>query len=111
MEGEVMAVVPIAKPQSAPTAQAGGFPWVEIGAPGTLVAGGVLILSGQKKAGTVAAVSGVALALADQQGSIKRLWEALPGYIEHAQTVLSHVQHAVDDVAVRREKLVRIFSR
>jgi len=109
-----MVVVPIPKtPGGNPAGprQSEGCGWLELASGATLVAGGVLLLAGQKKAGMVAAASGCALALAGQQGTLKRWWEALPGCIDQVQQVLDQVQQTVDEVADKREKLVRILSR
>ena len=42
--------------------------WVKIAACGSLITGGLMLLSGQKRAGLVLAASGTALAMLDQQG-------------------------------------------
>ena len=91
-------------------AQAGGD-WVEFAAAGALLAGGVLILAGQRKAGMVAGAAGAALCMADQQGTLKKWWEALPGTISQVQRLLGQVEATIDDVAARRESLVRALGR
>jgi len=55
--------------------------WVRVAACGSLVAGGLLLLTGQKRAGLVLAASGTALALLEHEETLKRWWEALPGYV------------------------------
>jgi hypothetical protein len=49
--------------------------------------------------------------LADQQGTLKKWWESLPGYIDDVQKVLDTVQTTVEDVAAKRETLVRILAK
>jgi len=78
--------------------------WVGFAAAGTLVAGGILLLAGKRRAGMVAAASGTALALLDQQ-------DTLPGYIEEVQRMLGQVQGTVDELATQREKLRRVLTR
>jgi hypothetical protein len=70
----------------------------------------VLLLTGQKKTGTLAATAGAALLVADQFETLKTWWEALPGYIEQVQEILEEVQESVDEVAAKRERLVKILS-
>jgi len=111
-----MVVVPLSKPEDASpttpaTVESEATSWIGFAAGGTLVAGGLLLLAGERKAGMVAAASGTALALLDQQETLYSWWNALPGYIDQVQNVLGKVQDTVNDVAVKREKLRRILER
>ena len=85
--------------------------WIGFAAGGTLVAAGLLLLAGERRAGIVAAASGTALALLDQQETLRSWWNALPGYIDQVQGVLSQVQNTVNEVAERRESLRRVLAR
>jgi hypothetical protein len=85
--------------------------WVGIAAGGTLVASGLMILAGQRRAGAVAAASGAALALLDQQDTLTSWWHSLPRYIDEVQRVLDKVQDTVNDVAAKRETLRRILAK
>lgn len=80
-------------------------------AAGTLVASGALLLSGNRRAGLLAAAAGTALTMLDQQETVRHWWSALPGYLEHAQKLLGRVQEAVDDVSAQQERLRRAFAR
>jgi len=82
-----------------------------LAAGGALVAGGVLFLTGYRRAGILAASTGTALALLDQQGTIQSWWQRLPRYIDDVQRLLSDVQGAVDEVAVKRERLHKVFAK
>jgi hypothetical protein len=111
-----MVVVPLAKESKNPpvrccAGQTEGRSWTGFAAGGTLVAGGLLLLMGRRRAGTVAAASGAALALLDQQDTVRCWWQALPGYIDEVQQVLNKVQDAVNDVEAKRETLARILSK
>jgi|WetSurMetagenome_2_1015567.scaffolds.fasta_scaffold13030_4 hypothetical protein len=111
-----MVVVPLTKPEEASptTPKAVGSEaksWIGFAAGGTLVAGGLMLLAGERKAGMVAAASGTAMALLDQQETLHTWWEALPGYIDQVQNVLGKVQDTVNAVAVKREELRRILAR
>jgi hypothetical protein len=85
--------------------------WVGFAAGGTLVTAGLLLLAGERRAGMVAAASGTALALLDQQQTLHSWWNALPGYIDQVQEVLGKVQNTVNEVAVKREALRQALAR
>ncbi|HET7104769.1 MAG TPA: hypothetical protein VFI20_11835 [Terracidiphilus sp.] len=84
--------------------------WVKVAAGGTLIASGILLLAGQRRAALAAAASGTALALVDQQDTLRALWNQIPGYIDQAQTMIRKAQDAVSDVAVKRESLRSVLS-
>jgi ABC-type transporter Mla subunit MlaD len=71
----------------------------------------LLLLAGRHRSGTVAAVSGAALTLLNQQDTLSSWWHSLPNYIDEVQRVLTQVQDAVNDVAAKRETLRRILAR
>ena len=77
---------------------------------GSLALSGVLLMSGKRRAGLVAAVSGTALAMLDQQESLKAWWETLPIYLADVQMMLSRAQGAVENVSVQRDKLHKIMT-
>jgi hypothetical protein len=85
--------------------------WIGFAAGGTLVTAGLLLLAGERRAGMVAAASGTALALLDQQQTLRSWWNALPGYIDQVQDVLVKVQDTVNEVAAKRQDLSRVLSR
>jgi hypothetical protein len=116
MEGEKMVVVPLSKSANdsarTPGAQESeAMNWIGFAAGGTLVTAGLLLLAGERRAGMVAAASGTALALLDQQKTLHSWWNALPGYIDQVQEVLSKVQDTVNEVADKREALRRVLAR
>jgi hypothetical protein len=111
-----MVVVPLSKPandsRTTPdAADSEAMNWIGFAAGGTLVAAGLLLLSGERRAGMVAAASGTALALVNQQETLQSWWNALPGYIDQVQRVLGQVQDTVNEVAVKREALRRALAR
>ena len=85
--------------------------WVGFAAGVSLVAGGLLLLSGRRRAGMVAASAGSALAMLDQQETLRSWWHTLPSYIDEVQRTLGMVQNAVNDMAAKRETLHRILSK
>jgi hypothetical protein len=111
-----MVVVPLQKPEfeserSRVSAQTEEANWVGIAAGSALIAGGLLLLAGERRAGMVAAASGTALALLDQQETLHSWWNALPGLVDEVEQLTANVQGAVDDLAARREKLMQILSK
>jgi len=111
-----MVVVPLSKPETEAeivpeVVDSETMNWVGFAAGGTLVAAGLLLLAGERRAGTVAAATGTALALLDQQETLHSWWVALPGYIDQVQGVLNKVQDTVNDVAEKRETLRRVLAR
>ena len=85
--------------------------WVKVAACGSLVTGGLLLLTGQKRAGLVMAASGTALAMLDHEDSLRRWWDALPGYVDRAQYMFEQVRDVVEDIAEKGESLRRAISR
>ncbi|MGP8227325.1 MAG: hypothetical protein ACLQGT_14380 [Terracidiphilus sp.] len=111
-----MAVLPLSKPvndspETPEIVESEAMNWIGFAAGGTLVTAGLLLLAGERRAGMVAAASGTALALLDQQQTLRTWWEALPGYIDQVQGVLAKVQGTVNEVAAKREDLRRVLAR
>ena len=88
-----------------------GVDWVEIAAGASLITGGLLLLTGYKRVGTLAAASGAALALLDQKETVCALWERLPGYIDEFRHLLGEVQGSVEEIAEKRERLRTLIHR
>ena len=84
--------------------------WMMMAASGALIASGVLLLTGQRRAGLVTAASGTALALLDQQDALRRWWSSLPGYMERVQSLIGKVQSTVDELAAKREQISQAMA-
>ena len=111
-----MVVVPLVQPEMEVMVERRGYAcestnWVGIAAGGSLLAGGLLLLTGRPRAGLVTAVAGTALAALDQQETVKSWWNALPGYIDQAQRMLAKADATVAEVAAQRERLHRILVK
>ena len=111
-----MVVVPLSQPanDSAATprnSRADSVSLTRIAAAGSLTAGGVLLLSGKRRAGLVVAASGTALAMLDQQETVRAWWNALPGYIGKIQELLARMQSALDSLTTQREKLHKVLNK
>ena len=83
-----MVVVPLSKPVNSGVNRAADQSespsWTGYAAGAALVAGGLLLMSGRRRAGVVAASAGTALALLDQKQALLTIWSALPGFIDQA---------------------------
>ena len=111
-----MVVVPLSKPANDSDVTPGAensesINWIGFAAGGSLVAAGLLLLVGERRAGMVAAASGTALAMLNEKETLLSWWNAMPGYIEQVQRVLNQVQTTVDDVDAKREALHRVLAR
>ena len=89
----------------------GSSDWVKVAACGSLVSGGLLLLAGQKRAGLVLAASGTALALLDHEDTLRQWWEALPGYIDRAQSMFEQVHDVVENVTEKGQALRRVLAK
>jgi len=85
--------------------------WVKIAACGSLICGGVLLLTGRKRAGLIAAASGTALAMVEHEETLREWWKALPRYVVHARSVIDQVQEAVEKISDKGESLRRALRR
>lgn len=77
----------------------------------TLVVGGVLLVTGNRKAGLAVAAAGTALALLEEQESIKEWWERLPGHLSQAQSFLDNVEHYLGEASAHGQRLQSILRR
>jgi hypothetical protein len=111
-----MATVPVARTNNRiidnlRLSAAEGTNWARIASGASLLASGLLLLTGKRKAGLLSAVAGTALAILDQQATVKSFWHSMPGYIDRAQHLLGQVEETVSEVAAQRERLHRILTR
>lgn len=83
----------------------GSVSWLRVTSAVTLVTGGALLLAGKHRLGLAAAATGTSLAMLDQQDTVKKWWAHLPGYIADVQSVLAHVEGAVEEFAHQRARL------
>ncbi|HTW62822.1 MAG TPA: hypothetical protein VMD55_13530 [Terracidiphilus sp.] len=111
-----MVVVPLTKPGKAMdgeprNTETCSVNWITIAAAASLAAGGALLVCGKPRAGLVAAASGAALAMLDQQEIVSAWWKALPNYLAEIQDVLGRVQETLDDVTAQHERLHRVLTQ
>lgn len=111
-----MVVVPLTQPERDRKMERFSFDlegtnWARIAAGAGLLAGGLLLLAGNRKAGLLTAGAGTALALLDQQETVKVWWDALPGQIDKVQDVLGRVEATVTELEEQHGRLNRIFAK
>ena len=110
-----MVVVPLTKSTSTAgdmcASGANSRRWVGMVGAGTLVASGVLLVAGRRRAGLLTALTGAALVMLDQRDVVSQWWSALPACLEEMQGTLGRAQAAVDDLSVQGEKLRRVLGR
>lgn len=85
--------------------------WVRIAAASSLIAGGLLYIAGERRAGIAAAATGTALAMIDQQDVLRAWWRQLPGYVDQVQQMLDDVQTLVEDITGKRERLREVLGK
>jgi hypothetical protein len=111
-----MVVVPLSRGTSdsgASTSAKASRPnnWIRYAAAGTLAASGALLITGNRRAGLLTAVSGAALAVLDQQEAVCAWWDRLPGYLAEIDDMLCHAQAAVADFSAQGQKLRRALGK
>lgn len=85
--------------------------WIRYAAAGTLAAGGALLVSGHRRIGLIAALSGAALALIDQQDAVINCWNRLPEFLDDLQGTLTKTQAAVEDISSQSQKLRQALNK
>jgi hypothetical protein len=107
-----LAAVP-AKSSESSTAnpQAECTDWVCFAACSSLIAGGLLLLGGQRRAAMVAALAGTALVLVDEREALRTFLERVPGYLDDAQWLIGQVEEVVDDLNAKGQSLREILTK
>jgi hypothetical protein len=85
--------------------------WTHFLAAGTVIAGGILIASGRRRAGLAVAAAGTGLALAHEQESVKLWWKRLPGLLDQAQHFLDRTELFLKEAAEQGHRLQSILKR
>jgi hypothetical protein len=83
---------------------------VKIAASGALVAGGILLLTGQRRAGIVTAMAGAALTLLGEQELVRTWWEQVPDYVDHVENMIERVKSSMDELTVTRDNLHQVLT-
>ena len=84
--------------------------WMGAAVGGTLLLGSVLLLSGKRRAGLLVTAAGTALALLEEQETVRAWWNVLPQYIDNAQRLLNQAQTTIEDLSEKRDRLRSLFK-
>jgi hypothetical protein len=111
-----MVVVPLAKSANDPTAiapvqDAQNANWIRYAAAGTLAVSGALLITGRRRAGLIAAASGVALAILDQREVVAAWWDALPSFLEELHGTLGRAETTVEELSAQGQRLREILQK
>lgn len=111
-----MVVVPLPNPANNALAEGATRPaasndWLRYAAVGSLVAGGVLLMSGKHKAGLLASVTGAALVMLDQQEAVENWWQALPGLIDDAAKMLNQAEGLIESFESQKAKIHALVKK
>ena len=100
------ASLPAPAPQSEPADD-----WAKWVAAGAVVAGGALMISGNRRAGMALAAAGTAFALIEEQEAVAEFWNNLPGYLGQAQDFLDKVEQYMAEASAQGQRLQTILRR
>jgi hypothetical protein len=90
--------------------QADSPDWINLAAGGTLLAGGLLLLTNQRRAGVVMGIAGAALTLLNHQETVREWWDQIPTYVEHVQNMIGRVQTSMEELNITRENLQQTLT-
>jgi hypothetical protein len=82
----------------------------KLAAGGALVAGGILLLTGQRRAGIALSVAGAALTLLTEQEAVRTWWEQIPDYVEHLENMVGRVKNSMEEITVTRDNLKQVLT-
>lgn len=83
---------------------------VKIAAGGALVAGGILLLTGNRRAGIAVSVAGAALTLLGEQETVRSWWEQIPDYVGHLENMVNRVKNSMEEITVTRDNLRQVLT-
>jgi hypothetical protein len=95
----------------APVSEAKSPDWIHWMAAGAVVAGGVLIVTGNRRAGLAIAAAGTTLALIEEKNAVAGFWRSLPGYLVQAHDVLDQIEHYMGKATIQGQRIQRIMRR
>jgi hypothetical protein len=83
---------------------------LKFAAGGALVAGGILLLTGQRRAGIAVSVAGAALTLLGEKEVVRTWWEQIPDYVEHLEHMVGRVKSSMEEITVTRDNLRQVLT-
>lgn len=76
-----------------------------------VVAGGALMVTGNRRAGLAVAAAGTALALIEEKEALAKMWKHLPDYLGQAQEIVGKVEHYLEEASTQGHRLQGILRR
>jgi hypothetical protein len=86
-------------------------PWTRSLAAGTLLASGVLLALGKRKAALAVAAAGGAVALIEDTDGARRFWNDIPGYVKAGQRALGRVEGLIEQAGEQGERFKDILKK
>jgi hypothetical protein len=87
------------------------FTWTRGLATGSLIAGAILLVTGNRRAGIAFTAVGAAAALLEDVDGTRELWDSIPTYIESGQQVLNRVEKFVEEVAEQGQRVAAMLNK
>ena len=75
--------------------------WARSLALGSLIAGVVLLVRGQRKAGVAVTIAGAAAALLEDPQDATELWNSVPRYLESGRSVISRFESFIEELSAQ----------
>ena len=85
--------------------------WMRIGVGAALITGSLLLLTGKRRVGLLVTAAGTALAMLEHKELVGEWWNALPGYLDHAQKMLDQAASTVEDLSSKRDKIMSLLGK
>lgn len=85
--------------------------WTRGLATGSLIAGAILLVTGNRRAGIAFTAVGAATALLEDVEGTRELWASIPTYIESGQQALNRVEKFVEEVTEQGERVAKMLSK
>ena len=85
--------------------------WQRGVAAGSLIAGAILLATGNRKAAIAMTAVGAAAVLLDDVEGTRELWNSIPQYIESGQQVLGRVEKFVEELAEQGERVSKMINK
>ncbi len=85
--------------------------WTSIAAAAAVVGGGVLMVTGHKRAGLAVAAVGTMIALLDEPETIDSWWKNLPEYLKGAQEMLDKAEGYLNEAGIQGRRLQSLLHR
>ena len=85
--------------------------WKQMVAAGAVIAGGVLMVTGQKRAGLAVAAVGTMVALLDEPEAMEGWWKGFPEFLKGAEQMLGKVEGYIDEASKQGRRIQSILHR